>query len=257
MWNNPVFRYELRGWRCWRRWPGWAKGLGAGLVTVAIWGYGRGLLGLAESLTSRGYVWEWWQGLTYLLLFALLVLAPGLTANAITGERERRTLDLLLTTRLSSAEIVKGKLYARLVPLGGLLLLYLPFAVLCGLKGVPWVAVGGTLLFLPLCGLAGTNIGLYCSTVSRKTATATALAYAIVLGLLMVSVGEMLWSVRVWRGSPWDPILNPFFTLSGLYSALRGRDLGLTAWPLGFLFYGLLALGGPRYIISRFGRQEG
>ena len=47
--------------------------------------------------------------------FALLLfLIPAITAGSISGERERQTLDLMLTTRMSPMEIVLGKLFASL-----------------------------------------------------------------------------------------------------------------------------------------------
>src|SRR5207249_11002281 len=45
---------------------------------------------------------------------AVVVLAPVYLAGAVAEERERRTLDLLLTTDLSSREIVVGKPLGRL-----------------------------------------------------------------------------------------------------------------------------------------------
>src|SRR4051812_45719234 len=43
-------------------------------------------------------------------LGAVLLLAPAATAGAIAEERQRGTLDLLLTSDLTAAEIVLGKL---------------------------------------------------------------------------------------------------------------------------------------------------
>src|SRR5262244_932386 len=52
----------------------------------------------------------------------LLLLTPVLTVGAVAEEREKRTLDLLLTTQLSAADIVVGKLLPRLAHLFLLLL---------------------------------------------------------------------------------------------------------------------------------------
>ena len=62
-------------------------------------------------------------------------LVPVLVAGAIALERERRTLDSLLTTRLSSAEIVLGKLLGGLLQYAACLLTTLPIMILLCLVG--------------------------------------------------------------------------------------------------------------------------
>ena len=52
----------------------------------------------------------------YGLFLAICILIPGLAGGAIAGERERKTLDLLLTTHLSPWKIILGKLFLCLTP---------------------------------------------------------------------------------------------------------------------------------------------
>lgn len=59
-------------------------------------------------------------------LFAVLFVTPAYTAGAIAEEKQRRTLDFLLATDLSSHEIVLGMLAARLANLSLLILTGLP-----------------------------------------------------------------------------------------------------------------------------------
>jgi len=68
-------------------------------------------------------------------LVAVVLLTPIYTAGALTEEKERRTLDLLLTTSLSDREIVLGKLVARLAPPALLLLTGLPIVALLQFLG--------------------------------------------------------------------------------------------------------------------------
>jgi hypothetical protein len=60
----------------------------------------------------------WKPDLAYLYVVYVLVFnilsAPVFTAGAITGERERQTLDLLLTTTISASQILWGKLPDRI-----------------------------------------------------------------------------------------------------------------------------------------------
>src|SRR4051812_32404439 len=52
--------------------------------------------------------------ITFLLTLITLILAPASTAGAISLEREKQTLDLLVTTPISSLAIVLGKLVSAL-----------------------------------------------------------------------------------------------------------------------------------------------
>ena len=45
----------------------------------------------------------------------MLVLAPAFTTGAISLEREKQTLDLLVTTPLSTLGMVIGKLFSALI----------------------------------------------------------------------------------------------------------------------------------------------
>ena len=55
-----------------------------------------------------------------------MLAAPAATAGAICLDRSRGTLEHLMTTDLSDAEIVLGKLAARLMPVLGLVACCLP-----------------------------------------------------------------------------------------------------------------------------------
>ena len=49
------------------------------------------------------------------LEFVLVVfLSPAVTASSISGERERQTLDLMLSTQMTAAQVVVGKLLSAL-----------------------------------------------------------------------------------------------------------------------------------------------
>ena len=56
----------------------------------------------------------------------LMFIMPALTSGSISGERERQTLELLFTTRMSSKDIVLGKLLSAVEQLMVLVVSSLP-----------------------------------------------------------------------------------------------------------------------------------
>ncbi len=132
------------------------------------------------------------KGLFAALLMAevLLVtfLTPAVTAGAISGEREQLTYDLLVATPLRPGRILSGKLVATLsyillmiftaIPLGSLVLIF---------GGVSPRDLFEALLLLLVTAFSFGMIGLFCSTVVRRTITATIMAYALVLALVVGS----------------------------------------------------------------------
>ena len=116
----------------------------------------------------------------------LFMVMPALTGNTIAGERERQTLDVLLTTRMTPMEIVIGK-YLSIIMMGSLLVLStFPFLAI--------VFIYGGINFLQLLGLVFVLIfeigyvavfGVLFSSLTKRTAPSVILSY-VVLGFLLV-----------------------------------------------------------------------
>ena len=106
----------------------------------------------------------------YGLFLAICILIPGLAGGAIAGERERKTLDLLLTTHLSPWKIILGKLESSLcliflisfstLPVIGLVLIY---------GGITLVNLFQLILNLVITGIFIGSIGIFYSAIMRKT----------------------------------------------------------------------------------------
>jgi ABC-type transport system involved in multi-copper enzyme maturation permease subunit len=115
----------------------------------------------------------------------VLLLTPALVAGTIVDEKQRKTLHYLLASPLTSAEIVLGKLCARLLHLGVFLGVGLPILSLMTLFGGidPWIiaAVYAATLSVAFF-LAG--VAIYVSTIARKVREAVALVYLIELAWL-------------------------------------------------------------------------
>ena len=127
----------------------------------------------------------------------MLILAPAFTAGAISSERENQTLDLLVTTPLSTLGIVVGKLVSALAWVLVLILASVPLMSLVfvfGCVGPEDVLRAYVLLFSLAFGMGA--IGLFLSALLRRTQAATVLASVVVLVLALGTVPvHALWSV--------------------------------------------------------------
>jgi ABC-type transport system involved in multi-copper enzyme maturation permease subunit len=121
--------------------------------------------------------------------FLVALVAPTFAAGSITGEKERKTYEMLLASPLDPSTILVGKLLSSLAYLVLLIVSSLPLMVLCFL-------LGGILLseitrsFLILIMAAGTFglISLACSSFFRRTSSALVVSYLVILPLAIAAV---------------------------------------------------------------------
>ncbi|MFI4854437.1 MAG: ABC transporter permease subunit, partial [Phycisphaerales bacterium JB065] len=129
VWNNPI---------AWREAAARANTLPKilarwGFVAIgAIWGIGLTIVYHRAGLTHEGYRFALLA--TFLTEFAVVVLiAINMSATAISREREDGTLDLLLTTPISQAYYLNGKLRGLISYLAPLLAVPIGTMALAGL----------------------------------------------------------------------------------------------------------------------------
>lgn len=139
-----------------------------------------------------GSVIQTYSTVVYIEFAMFMLLVPAITAGSISGEKERRTLDLLLTSRMSTISIVMGKLRAslnlvRILAISSLPVLSLVF-IFGGIRIRDLILVLAALL---ITGFFAGSIGILFSTVSRKTTTATVLSYGSLIALIFGSYGML------------------------------------------------------------------
>jgi ABC-type transport system involved in multi-copper enzyme maturation permease subunit len=136
-------------------------------------------------------------GLLTLETLLVLVLAPAFTTGAISLEREKQTIDMLITTPLSSLGMVIGKLFSALTYVFLLILASIPFASLVfvfGGVGPEDLVRAYAFLFALAFGMGA--IGLFISAVVKRTQTATVITFVIVLTLSIgTAAAHQFWQV--------------------------------------------------------------
>jgi ABC-type Na+ efflux pump permease subunit len=116
---------------------------------------------------------------------AVLLITPAFTAGAVAEERQRRTLDDLLITGLSSRAIIFGKLLARWIQIVSVLLAGVPILTLLTLWGgadFPQIILG--LFMSELIALVAVSFGLWCSVEMNTVTGAIFAAYCLTLPTL-------------------------------------------------------------------------
>jgi len=127
----------------------------------------------------------------YVIVFEMLV-GPVFLAGSISGERERQTLDLLLTSPVTGWQILWGKLLVGLrvsLVLTGFLVWPLVLAAM--LIDSYWTNLTGIALMLAIVlgvGVCGGVVAMFCSSFCRRTSVALILTYVILLTLYTVPV---------------------------------------------------------------------
>ena len=100
----------------------------------------------------------------------VMFITPGLTAGAISSEREKQTLNMLLMTTQSSWQIIFGKLTSSIAFLGLLLTAGLPiYSIVFLFGGVSPLQLVTIFFFYFVTMIAIGSIGIFFSTVTKRT----------------------------------------------------------------------------------------
>ena len=140
-------------------------------------------------------------GIVLLEIFMVAFITPAFTAGAISGERERKTYELLRTTLLPARRLVTGKLASALTYMLLLILAAVPLESLAFvLGGVVIEELALALIILLVTAFAFAAIGLFFSSLVRTTLASTVLTYATAL---LATVGlPVLMMILAGAGGP-------------------------------------------------------
>ncbi|MFK7736582.1 MAG: ABC transporter permease [Pirellulaceae bacterium] len=159
------------------------------------------------------------------------LMAPTFAAGAISGEKERKTYEMLLASPLKPWAIVIGKMVASLTHLAVLIVASLPIIMLAlPLGGVSIWEVLAAYLWLLISVILFGSIGLACSCGFRRTASSLVVSYLLILPLVIVGV-------IFWRGLESSGNLRlqiASFVLPPIYLSISAA---LCAWTARRLLY--------------------
>ncbi len=239
---NPVLEREMRErFRTRRAAPLftlWVLGVGlVGYLMYLVAGeIVRSGFGIGPAIAGAFVGRFLFETMALIMLTAVILVVPGLTATSVVAERERQTLHLLQVTQLSARQLVVGKLGSSLAYLGLLVVSVMPvlaIPLLFGGMGFGDVAAAVGMILLVALMLGSVSIWVSSRARSSRGAVAGSYLWAIGIGMLsfLLLLGEfVLFHLDDPEGgrdgteyvSTW---VNPYFGLVSAIEAPLSRRL--------------------------------
>jgi ABC-type transport system involved in multi-copper enzyme maturation permease subunit len=141
--------------------------------------YGYRAQGFDPSIISTVY-----DVLVIFQMILLMLIIPVFTATAISGERERQTLDLMLCTDISPWKILFGKISAALTFILLIIFASIPFiSIIMLFGGVSIFDILKVVLYYMVAAFMLSTVGIFATTHFKRNITAIMMSY-IILGLI-------------------------------------------------------------------------
>lgn len=162
-----------------------------------------GFINLTSSISGNGFFrpeesFLLFSMLSYIQLGLILFITPGLTAGTVSGEREKQTLNILLTTAQSSFQIIFGKLLSSIAFLLLLLVSGLPiYSMVFLYGGVSPSQIVNIFLFYFLTLLVIGGLGVMFSTLTRRTIVSMIVTYGTTIFLTAVTGFFLILTVSI------------------------------------------------------------
>ena len=238
---NPIYEKEMRS-------EIFAQGTLMLRVVIQI-SMAVGMVVMAFCL----FIWPEYAAwyVAYVLLFNVLV-GPVFSAGSVTSERERQTLDLLLTTLVTPWQMLWGKLFSGLRVSSVLTALLLwPVLLACIIMPKFWpnlLTMVGYLLIVCLCCVTTSMTALFCSTIFSRTTTSLISSYLIIVALFAAPLAGGYFASTFFSGTSGAQVVEALGVLSPFSAAfalpLNIAGAGQSAAASGFNLANLAAFFG-------------
>lgn len=180
------------------------------------------------------------------------LIVPVITASSISGEKERQTFDIMLTTCMSPFSIVLGKVASAVLRILFFVIAGMPIMALAFVAGgLSWSYLFYFILTIILLSLLSGSIGILCSALCRRSITAVVLSYVFyffiyILTFLPVILRALLTDGERMGESMLILLINPFIFFEEFFMQLMtGESLfgasgsNFTRGEVGFITYNL------------------
>ncbi|MBP6962936.1 MAG: hypothetical protein KBC96_00870 [Armatimonadetes bacterium] len=212
VYDNPVVSRELRtrmrGLKGFMLMGGYVLFLGVVLLIAyyAMWlasaasGWG------AQSLVNARLGQKLFMSLNWTQTILLALIIPSLTSGALTIELEKKTIEMLVLTRLTPGVVVLGKLVSAMLYSMILLMCSLPLSGICLMfGGISPAEMAVTYLLLIAWTFVLAACGIFWTSLFNRTASAVLMTYGTIGGYVLSTTilgGTLL--ERTWYGGSTD-----------------------------------------------------
>ena len=174
----------------------------------------------------------------FLPAILLIFVAPSFISGAISDERQRGTLEILLTTKMTARSIVFGKFLSLFASIMLILVSQLPIiAILFLYGGISVLDIIKLVINFVVFVILIISMGIFCSSIVVKTSVATALVYSTVMGLFVGTLvlyflaansfimnENNIFGILFIRFSKFVLLFNPLVSMDFLLSKIMGED---------------------------------
>ncbi len=180
------------------------------------------------------------------------LIVPVITASSISGEKERQTFDIMLTTCMLPFSIVLGKVATAVLRILFFVAAGMPIMALAFVAGgLSWSYLFYFVLTIILLSLLSGSIGILCSSLCRRSITAVVLSYVFyffiyILTFLPVILRALLTDGERMGESMLILLINPFVFFEEFFMQLMtGESLfgvsgsNFSKSEVGFITYNL------------------
>lgn len=130
----------------------------------------------------------------------LMFIMPAMTSSSISGERERQTLDLMLITKMTPADIVLGKLFSGFSTMLLLVVSSFPaLALMFVYGGITLTDVAQLLICCVTVALLSGSLGICFSSIFKRSTMATVVSYGVIALIVAGSYGVNAFALAMSR----------------------------------------------------------
>ena len=174
----------------------------------------------------------------FLPVILIIFVAPSFISGVISDERQRGTLEILLTTKMTTKSIVFGKFLSLFASIMLILVSQLPIiAILFLYGGITVLDIIKLVINFFVFVVLIISMGIFCSSIARKTSVATAILYSAVLGLFIgtlvlyflaansfIADDKNIFGIIFIKFSKFILLFNPLVSMDFLLSKIMGED---------------------------------
>lgn len=179
------------------------------------------------------------------------LIMPIITATSISGEKERQTFDIMMTTCMSPMSIVVGKVISAVIKILFFVLASTPIMALAFVAGgIRWIDIFGYVFVVTAFAVFSGSIGIFCSSVCNRAITSVVMSFVFYFAIYGVGFVPMIIHLIVGNGKAGESMLfllgNPLVFFEEYYAKMMTGEtlissMNISRRDVGFITYAIVS----------------